>query len=128
MASIRPPTHAYASSTLDTLLRYHLYSTRRLSRSHLTVSRTIDSQLVSLNVSFVGRVPFDPFEIRLDSQSIPFLDLGKHVLNDVLVLNCLSSRVLPTVPSPIDIPVRDTIYGVFRIGNNSRISISWYYF
>ncbi len=67
---------------------------------------------------------FDPFEERLDSQSVALLDLGQDILDDVLVLDRLPGRRLPPVPAPVDVPYCDTIDRILAIGDDRDVPIA----
>lgn len=68
----------------------------------------------------------DPFEQRLYFKTVPFLDLSKHILHKVFVLNKLPGRSLPSIFAPVDIPDGDTVNSISAIGDDRNISIPGY--
>ncbi len=69
-------------------------------------------------------MPFDPFEERLDAQSIALLDFGQNVLDNVFVLDRLPGRRLPPVPTPVDVPYRNTIDRILAVGDDREVPIA----
>ena len=70
------------------------------------------------------RVPLDPLEFGQHLQRLPLLDFTKEVLHKVLVLHGFPGRGLPPVLSPVDVPRRDAVDGIFAIGDDLAIAIT----
>lgn len=68
----------------------------------------------------------DPFEQRLYSEIVPFLDLSKHILHNVFVLYRLPSRSLPPILAPVGIPDGDTVNSISTVSDDRNIPVPGY--
>ncbi len=92
-----------------------------------SLSSALHSKLISFNIPQLIRVPFDPFEKRLNHQWITFLDFCKNILHKIFIFDRLPCRSPPPILAPIDVPRRDAVNGIPTIGDDANIPMSGHY-
>lgn len=86
--------------------------------------RPINRQPIRLHIPRMIRMSLNPLKTRLNPQSVPLLNLTKHILHNILILHRLSSRRLPPIPPPIHEPIRNAIDGVFGVGDDDDAAVA----
>lgn len=65
----------------------------------------------------------DPLKQRLEAGSVPLVNQGSYLFNEVLVQHGLAIGLHPVVLLPRSVPVCRAIDGVFAVGENSDFRI-----
>ena len=70
----------------------------------------------------------NPLKTSPHAHPLPLLNLPHHILNDIFILNRLARSRFPSVASPVLIPRRYAVDGVFAVGYDDDVAVSWYDF
>jgi len=68
-------------------------------------------------------MPLDPLKLRPGAYIPPLLNLRKHILHQILVLDRLPRGVLPPVTAPVDAPRGDAVDGVLAVGDDLAVAV-----
>jgi hypothetical protein len=104
------------------ILPFQMYISRRIA-SLQRLSRTSNCQSIGSNISRVTIVALDPSKRRLNTSSVSFLDQFPNLNHQILIRNRLTSRCLPIVFLPIDIPGRGTVYSIAAVSDDLEWSM-----
>ena len=69
-----------------------------------SLSSSLHSKPISLYITRLISVAFDPFKQCLNLQTVALLNLCKDVFHKIFVFHCLARRGLPPVFTPINVP------------------------
>ena len=70
-------------------------------------------------------MPLDPLKTSPHPDPLPLLNFPHHILNDILILDRLARSRFPSVAPPVLIPRRYAVDGVFAIGYDDDVPVSW---
>ena len=88
-----------------------------------TLPGPFNGQAVCLDIAGMMSMPFDPLELRLCPQRLPFFDFRKDIFHQVLVFYRFPRRSLPPVFSPILKPFRHTVNRVLAVRYDAHSSV-----
>lgn len=90
--------------------------------------RALIGQSIRLHVPQMVCVPFYPLKVGLAPQRLPFLDFPQDPLDQILVLDRLARRGLPSVSPPVDVPAGHAVDAVFAVRDDCHIAVERHYF